>query len=253
MALEHLTDLTALDDNGGLTELGLLMAEMPVHPMMAKMLLASEKYKCSEEIVTIAAMLLVNNAVFYRPKDIQMAIDADRARRNFYSPAGDHFTLLNVYKQWVETDFSTQWCLQNFVRERSMCRARKVREELVYLVELVEIEMVSNGGDPIAIGKAITDGYFYNTARLSRSGEYKTVKHNQTVKIHPDSCMIEDLPRWVIFHEIVMNTEALMREIIPIENKWLLEVAPHYYRYTLLDLEDRASINRKHLHKHHQH
>ena len=54
---------------GELTKMGRRMAEFPVDPMMAKMLLASEKYKCSEEIVSIAAMLSVNGAIFYRPKD----------------------------------------------------------------------------------------------------------------------------------------------------------------------------------------
>ena len=238
MALEQLYALNALNHMGELTKMGRRMAEFPVDPMMAKMLLASEKYKCSEEIVTIAAMLSVNNAVFYRPKD--KAIHADTARKNFFSPAGDHFTLLNVYNQWVETDFSTQWCFENFIQHRSMRRARDVREQLVGLVERVEIEMVSSD-DTIAIGKAITSGYFYNTARLSKSGGYKTVKHNQTVTIHPNSSMFEDLPRWVIYHELVLTTKEFMRQVIQIENKWLLEVAPHYYKAK--DLED--STNRK--------
>ncbi len=45
------------------------MAELPVDPMLSKMILASEKYGCSEEILTVAAMLSVNNSIFYRPKD----------------------------------------------------------------------------------------------------------------------------------------------------------------------------------------
>jgi HrpA-like RNA helicase len=45
------------------------MAEFPTDPMVAKMIIASEKYKCSEEIISICAMLDVNNTVFYRPKD----------------------------------------------------------------------------------------------------------------------------------------------------------------------------------------
>ena len=44
------------------------MAEFPVDPMLSKMILASEQYKCTSEIITIAAMLSANNAIFYRPK-----------------------------------------------------------------------------------------------------------------------------------------------------------------------------------------
>lgn len=237
LALEQLYALGALNHMGELTKLGRRMAEFPVDPMMAKMLLASEKYKCSEEIVTIAAMLSVNSAVFYRPKD--KAIHADTARKNFFSPGGDHFTLMNVYNQWLDTDYSTQWCFENFIQHRSMRRARDVREQLVGLMERVEIDMVSNRDDIVAIGKSITAGFFYNTARLSKSGGYKTVKHNQTVLIHPNSSMFEELPRWLIYHELVFTTKEYMRQVIQIENGWLLEVAPHYYKAK--DLEDSTS------------
>ena len=55
------------------------------------------RYQCSEEILTICAMLSVNNAVFYRPKD--KIVHADTARQNFFVPGGDHLMLLNVYNQ----------------------------------------------------------------------------------------------------------------------------------------------------------
>ena len=48
---------------------GRRMAEFPTDPMMSKMILASEKYKCSAEIITILAMLSNNASMFYRPKD----------------------------------------------------------------------------------------------------------------------------------------------------------------------------------------
>lgn len=55
------------------------------------------RYKCSEEVLTIAAMLSVNNSIFYRPKD--KVVHADNARMNFVVPGGDHLVLLNVYTQ----------------------------------------------------------------------------------------------------------------------------------------------------------
>lgn len=89
-----------------------------------------------------------------------------------------------------------------------MRRARDVREQLVGLIERVEIDMVSGNDDIVSIGKAVAAGYFYNTARLSKTGGYKTVKHNQTVLIHPSSAMFEDLPRWLIYHELVFTTKG---------------------------------------------
>jgi len=86
-------------------------------------------------------MLSVNNAIFYRPKD--RIVFADNARANFFRPGGDHLSLLNVYNevrtrkvgypvvvviivvvclllffQWVETDYSMQWCFDNFIQHR---------------------------------------------------------------------------------------------------------------------------------------
>ncbi|XP_066260507.1 probable pre-mRNA-splicing factor ATP-dependent RNA helicase mog-4 [Euwallacea similis] len=239
LALEQLYALGALNHHGELTKMGRRMAEFPVDPMMAKTLLASEKYKCSEEIVTISAMLSVNGAIFYRSKD--KIIHADTARKNFNHPAGDHLSLLNVYNQWKDTDYSLQWCYENFIQHRSMKRARDVREQLVGLMQRVEIEMVSNISETIDIRKAITAGYFYHIARLSKGGNYKTVKHNQTVTIHPNSSLFEELPRWLLYHELVFTTKEFMRQVIEIESKWLLEVAPHYYKPK--ELED--STNKK--------
>lgn len=62
---------------------------------------------------------------------------------------------------------------------RSMRRARDVREQLVGLMQRVEIDMVSDTNETDNIRKAITAGYFYHVARLSKAGTYKTVKHNQ--------------------------------------------------------------------------
>ena len=49
---------------------------------------------------------------------------------------------------------------------------------------------VSNPLETQNIRKAITAGYFYHTSKLSKGGHYKTVKHNQTVMIHPSKYFI---------------------------------------------------------------
>ncbi|XP_059826821.1 pre-mRNA-splicing factor ATP-dependent RNA helicase DHX16 [Hypanus sabinus] len=236
LALEQLYALGALNHLGELTKLGRRMAELPVDPMLSKMILASEKYQCSEEILTIAAMLSVNNAIFYRPKD--KVVHADNARMNFFQPGGDHLVLLNVYTQWVESGYSTQWCYENFIQFRSMRRARDVREQLEGLMERIEVELKSSAGDKILIRKAITAGFFYHTARLTRSG-YKTVKHQQSVYVHPNSSLFEEQPRWLIYHELVFTTKEFMRQVMEIDSSWLLEVAPHYYKTK--ELQDAAS------------
>jgi hypothetical protein len=52
-ALEQLNYLGALDDEGAMTALGHMMAEMPLEPQQAKMLLVSPDFKCSNEVSVI--------------------------------------------------------------------------------------------------------------------------------------------------------------------------------------------------------
>ncbi|XP_019056554.1 PREDICTED: probable pre-mRNA-splicing factor ATP-dependent RNA helicase DEAH2 isoform X3 [Tarenaya hassleriana] len=58
-ALEVLNYLGALDDEGNLTKLGEIMSEFPLDPQMAKMLIVSPEFNCSNEILSISAMLSI--------------------------------------------------------------------------------------------------------------------------------------------------------------------------------------------------
>ena len=108
-------------------------------------------------------MLSESGSLFYRPKDKKL--HADQARQNFVKPGGDHFTLLNVWEQWAETDYSIHFCYEQFLQYKSLNRARDIRDQLAGLCERVEIVIQSNpnSNDISPIQKAITAGYFYNT------------------------------------------------------------------------------------------
>lgn len=56
-ALEELDYLAALDNDGNLSEMGIIMSEFSLDPQMAKALLASCEFDCASEMLTIAAML----------------------------------------------------------------------------------------------------------------------------------------------------------------------------------------------------
>ena len=78
-----------------------------------------------------------------------------------------------------------QWCFESFVQVRSMRKARDIREQLEGLCERVEIDKaVSSPDDMDAILKAVTAGFFYNTAKLGKSGD-------------EDGALRRALPRWI--------------------------------------------------------
>ena len=233
-ALDQLYALGALNDKGELTRLGRRMAEFPLDPLLAKIVIASEQYKCVDQIITICSMLSVGNSIFYRPKD--KALHADNARVNFFRPGGDHLALLNVYNQWKDTNYSAQWCYETFIQIRSMRRARDIKEQLLEICERVEI----NSADPelsvyedefnTNIRKCITAGFFYNVAKLGKNGNYRTVKNSHSVLVHPSSMLFKEEPEWVIYHELVLTSKEYMRNVIEIKAEWLLEVAPHFWK-----------------------
>lgn len=66
-ALNDLVHLGALDDEGNLTRTGEMLSEFPLDPQMAKMLIVSPELNCSNEILSISAMLSVQNC-FVRPR-----------------------------------------------------------------------------------------------------------------------------------------------------------------------------------------
>jgi len=234
-ALEQLYALGALNDRGDLTKLGRQMAEFPLDPMMSKALIAAGRFGVAPQVLAICAMLSVGNSVFYRPKD--KAIHADSARTAFNRPGGDHPTLLNVYTTWRDTNYSSQWCAENFIQIRSMKRARDVHEQLEGLCERTEVPLdaTAGGNEEDAVRKAVLAGYFYHTAKLQSSGDYRTIKNPQTVHVHPSSSLAKEPPRWVCFHELVFTTKEFMRTVSEIAPEWLVEIAPHYYQQKDID------------------
>lgn len=130
--MEQLYGLGALDEEGFLTKLGRKMAEFPMEPPLSKMLLASVDLGCSDEILTIVAMIQTGN-ILYGPREKQA--QADQKRAKFFQPEGDHLTLLAVYEAWKAKNFSGPSCFKNFVQSCSLRRAQYVRKQLLSIMD----------------------------------------------------------------------------------------------------------------------
>ncbi|CAG8684470.1 17134_t:CDS:10, partial [Gigaspora rosea] len=226
-ALEQLYALSALDDEGLLTRLGRKMAEFPLEPPLSKMLILAVDLGCSDEILTIVAMLSVQN-VFYRPKEKQAIADQKKAK--FHQPEGDHLTLLTVYNAWKASKFSNAWCFENFIQGRSMKRCQDIRKQLLGIMDRYKQDIISCGRNYNKVRRAICGGFFRHAAKKDPQEGYKTLVEGTPVYIHPSSALFNKGPEWVIYHELVMTTKEYMREITAIEPKWLTEAAPTFFK-----------------------
>ncbi|XP_024541674.1 probable pre-mRNA-splicing factor ATP-dependent RNA helicase DEAH2 [Selaginella moellendorffii] len=228
-ALELLNYLGALDDDGNMTHLGKLMSEFPLDPQMSKMLVVSPEFNCSNEILSITAMLSVPNC-FLRPRDAQKS--ADEAKARFAHVDGDHLTLLNVYHAYKQNNEDSNWCYDNFLNVRALKSADNVRNQLVRIMNRYNLKLCSTDFQSrdyyTNIRKCMLAGYFMQVAHLERNGTYLTVKDNQTVSLHPSSCL-ERKPEFVIYNEFVLTTRNYIRINTEVRGDWLIDIAPHYY------------------------
>lgn len=228
-ALELLNYLAALDDDGNLTDLGSVMSEFPLDPQLAKMLIASCSHNCSNEILSITAMLSVPQA-FVRPNEMKK--QADEAKMRFAHIDGDHLTLLNVFHAFKQSNEDPQWCYENFINYRSLKSADNVRQQLARIMDRFNLKRTSTEFTSkdyyINIRKALVEGFFMQVAHLERTGHYLTIKDNQIVQLHPSTCL-DHKPDWVIYNEFVLTTKNYIRTVTDVKPEWLLKLAPQYY------------------------
>ena len=202
-ALELLYSLGSVDDYAKLTRpLGVRMAELSVEPMMAKVLLSAPTMTCLSEILSIAAMISLQGAVWFHHDGEKKATES--ARRRFAVEEGDHLTLLNVYQAFVtQGRKESKWCRDNFLNYKSMSRAVSVRAQLKRYLERFGIDVdetlaankraddVSAKGEQIR--KCLTAGYFAHAARMQPDGTFRTINGSVTLHAHPSSLMFVSL------------------------------------------------------------
>lgn len=249
-ALELLNFIGALDDEAELTPLGVQLAEYPLDPQLALVLVASGKFGVAAEALSLVAMMSVPQC-FLRPRDA--AAEADAAKAQFVHEDGDHLTLLFAYQTFsqMKSVLSEQelvgWCRENFLNVRTMRSADSVRQQLERINLRLGVPTKSSVGvrDPsfsTAVRKAILSGFFLQTAHsLPNKNIYLPVNGKTQVGLHPSTCVLSK-PEWVLYNEYVVTSKNFIRTITVVRPEWLLEIAPHYFHPENLESEVTRSL-----------
>jgi pre-mRNA-splicing factor ATP-dependent RNA helicase DHX15/PRP43 len=226
-ALEELNYLACLDDDGNLTQLGRLASDFPLDPALAVMLISSPEFYCSNEILSITALLSVPQ-LFVRPNSQRKR--ADEMKNLFAHQDGDHLTMLNVYHAFKSPEAQAnpkQWCHDHFLSLRSLQSADNVRMQLLRIMERSELEMISTPFEDKKyyenIRRALCAGFFMQVAKKESQGKsvYTTVKDNQNVLLHPSTVLAHDA-EWVLYNEFVLTTKNYIRTVTAVKPEWLL-------------------------------
>ncbi|XP_031143130.1 ATP-dependent RNA helicase DQX1 [Sander lucioperca] len=236
-ALEDLDYLAALDDDGNLSEVGIIMSELPLEPPLAKALIAACEYDCVDELLTIAAMLTAPSCfVTAEPSREEAAVTHWRPLMH---AEGDHMTLINIYNTFIEHNQDEAWCTTNFLSHAALRLAVVIRAELLEVMQRIELPV-----SPPAFGcqdnctnikRALISGFFLKVAHdVDGSGNYLLLTHRHVSHLHPFSSYLcrqpcPNPPSWVLYHEFTISCDNCIRIASEVHPQMLVELAPQYY------------------------
>ncbi|XP_057599545.1 ATP-dependent RNA helicase DQX1 [Hippopotamus amphibius kiboko] len=248
-ALEDLDYLAALDDDGDLSDLGVVLSEFPLAPELAKALLASCEYDCVDEMLTLAAMLTAAPG-FTRPP---LCAEEAALRRALEHVDGDHSSLIQVYEAFVQSGADKAWCQARGLNWAALCQAHKLRGELLELMQQIELPLsqpaFGSEQNRRDLQKALVSGYFLKVARdTDGTGNYLLLTHKHVAQLSPYCCYRSRRaparpPPWVLYHNFSISKDNCLSIVSEIQPQMLVELAPPYFLSNLPPSESRDLLN----------
>lgn len=167
-ALTTLFLLGAVDRNGEIVyPLGNIMAELPYAALLSAFLYRSTEVGCSEEAVTICAMLEVQDRVMKRSATSSKYLSEklQAAMLGFAASEGDLVSYFNVYQlARYYRDEDDRWLSRHMVSGGGIRLAEKARARLVALLKKYQLPLATCGEDINVLMEAIFKSFFLNVA-----------------------------------------------------------------------------------------
>ncbi|XP_077622355.1 ATP-dependent RNA helicase homolog DQX1 isoform X3 [Crocuta crocuta] len=248
-ALEDLDYLAALDDEGNLSDLGVILSEFPLPPELAKALLASCEFDCVDEMLTLAAMLTAAPGFTHPPCCAEEAA----LRRALEHTDGDHSSLIQIYEAFIQSGADKAWCQARGLNWAALCQARKLRGELLELMQRIELPLsqpaFGSEQNRRDLQKALVSGYFLKVARdTDGTGNYLLLTHKHVAQLSPYCCYRSRRaparpPPWVLYHNFSISKDNCLSIVSEIQPQMLVELAPPYFLSNLPPSESRDLLN----------
>ncbi len=223
-----LQELTAVDDSGRLTPLGHQMADLPVDPRFARMLLAAAEGGTLAEMLVIASALSVQDPR-ERPADKQQA--ADEKHRRFWDERSDFLAWLKLWdyyeeqRQALSQSQLRKLCQREFLAFMRMREWRDVHFQLTVACRQGGLRPQSTAASYEAVHRALLTGLLGNIAQWQEGREYLGSR-NRKLQIFPGSSQSKKRPAWLLAAEIVETSQVFARCVARIDPAWAMEVNP---------------------------
>jgi len=229
--LEELGAIT-LDDNQHykLTSSGRSLAQLPVDPRLAKMVLEAQKYGCVREAMIITSALSIQDPR-ERPADKKQA--SDEKHQRFADKESDFNAFVNLWNYLQEQQkalSSSQFRRQCKLDYLNYLRVREWQDIYTQLRQVVREQGLPVNSEPAPfreVHTALLTGLLSHIGQKDSDKQEYTGARNARFAIFPGSGLFKKPPKWTIVAELVETSRLWGRIAARIEPEWIEPLAQH--------------------------
>jgi ATP-dependent helicase HrpA len=227
MRLLH--ELLALDDQGRLSALGQRLAQLPIDPRLARMLLAGQDQGALSELLVITSFLAIQD-----PRELpsDQRTGAQQKHAQDHDPAGDFAVILNLWnrfeaqRQALSQNQFKQYCRREFLNAMRLREWRELHHQLRLVMGRSTLQMNSEPAAIDTVHQAILTGLLSHIGQWKERKTYQMARGKQAV-LFPGSVLYRKPPPWLMSFELVETQQLFARMVAPIDPAWCEAAAPH--------------------------
>jgi ATP-dependent helicase HrpA len=242
--LDLLHELGALDPGRTdprrrLTRLGHRLAQLPVDPRLARMIVEADRNGCTREVMTIAAALSIQDPR-ERPLEHQQA--ADTAHRRFADPRSDFLAYLNLWdhlreqRDELSSSAFRRMCKREFLNYLRLREWQDLVSQLRRLAKPLGVTL----NDPLErddaaaqrIHASLLAGMLSHIGLLATDGREYLGARGAKFVLWPGSSLARKPPRWTMVAELVETSRLWGRVAARVEPEWAEALAGHVVKRT---------------------
>ncbi|HET9255028.1 MAG TPA: ATP-dependent RNA helicase HrpA [Pseudonocardiaceae bacterium] len=227
-----LRELGALQESPAsrLTRIGRELAQLPLDPRLARMVVAAPDNGCLSEVLVIVAALSIQDPR-ERPSDAEAAADAQHAR--FTSKESDFLGVLNLWRYLEERQrelSSTRFralCKKEFLHYLRVREWQDLHSQLRRITRDMGMTANERPADARGVHISLLAGLLSHIGSLDPETRDYLGARSARFAIFPGSALFRKPPRWVMAAELVETSRLWGRMAARIEPQWVEPLAGH--------------------------
>ncbi|GAA2368369.1 ATP-dependent RNA helicase HrpA [Streptomyces cuspidosporus] len=231
----HALDGSQKDPRKRLTPVGRKLAQLPVDPRLARMVLEADRNGCVREVMVIAAALSIQDPR-ERPSDKQQQADQQHAR--FKDEGSDFLAFLNLWKyirerqKELSSSAFRRMCRQEFLNYLRIREWQDIYSQLRAVAKTMGIQMSDQDASPDRIHTSLLAGLLSHVGLKDPDKNEYLGARSAKFAVFPGSALFKKPPRWVMSAELVETSRLWARVNARIEPEWIEPLAEHLVKRT---------------------